>query len=59
MKVTQDSINSFWSWIDEKSEKSAPANTVSLKEQIPQVKMASSRNEDCLGDMFGLPAEKP
>ena len=59
VKVSQDSINSFWSWIDEKSEKSALANTVSLKEQIPQVKMASSRNEDCLGDMFGLPAEKP
>ena len=30
--------------------KSALANTDSLKEQMHQVKMASSRNEDCLGD---------
>ena len=50
VKVSQDSINSSWSWIDEKSEKSALANTVSLKEQMHQVKMASSRNEDCLED---------
>ena len=50
VKVSQVSINTFWSWIDEKSEKSALANTVSLKEQIHQVKLASSRNEDWVED---------
>ena len=42
-----------------KLENTAPANTISLCEQIQLVKMASSRNEDWAGDMFGIPAGPP
>ena len=47
---TCEGQSSFWSLIDGTSEKSALANTVSLKEQIHQVKLASSRNEDWVED---------